>query len=231
MVASSPSTGIRSVAEKAVVTGGRIIRIHATRLGITGVVGADVFVVAIGRRAAHTDFVGTGIVGGTSAPVVARRRIGCVAATGLRIAKVIGASVSIIANQRSAADAGAIITGIACGARVAIVARIGIGDMKTAVCIAGRIARSALVIRAGIAVIARTVVWRVVATARFDAAIVGAGHLIVATKGTELASVGRLAGIRRAGQPIAAHRRFVCASGLGIARIVRARVAIAAING
>ncbi len=97
---------------------------------VTGVVGAEVPVVAIDGGAGGTRPVGANIVGGARVEVVARCAVWKIAATGVGGAAIICTRVVIVAIQQRIGNAGAAIAVVPQGACVAVIAIGYIGDEK-----------------------------------------------------------------------------------------------------
>jgi len=109
-----------------------VVDVHATSLRIANVVGTDIAVVTVGRRAPDTRPIGAGVAGGAGVAVAARGRIVGVRAASGRVTVVVGADVAIVAVRRQAAHARPPTAGVVGGAGVAVVARGGIVDVHTA---------------------------------------------------------------------------------------------------
>src|SRR5207237_126785 len=114
--------GVAGGTRIAVVARGGVGSVHAPRLGPTGVVGAEVAVVAAERRAAHTLPAGAGVVRGAGVGIVAGGPVGGVHAPRLRPARVVRADVAVVTARRRAAHARAARADVDRRAGIAVVA-------------------------------------------------------------------------------------------------------------
>jgi len=105
--------------------------------GVTGIVGTDVAVVAVGWRTAHARAEYAGIIRSTGVIVAALSDVVRILATLRRVAGIVGAYVSVVAVRRRSSQAGSARTCVARGARIPIVALVGVVGVRAAV---GRIA-------------------------------------------------------------------------------------------
>ena len=103
--AKAAGARVRRRARVAVVAGRRVVRVDAAGRRTARVVGADVAVVAVRRRAADAEAAGAGVGRRAGVPVVARGRVVRVDAARRRVARVVRADVAVVAVQRRAADA------------------------------------------------------------------------------------------------------------------------------
>src|SRR5207244_1342767 len=90
----------------AVIAGDGVGGVDAARSWVAGVGRADVAVVAVGRRAAHTGPRGAGVSRGTVVAVIAGDGVVGVDAARSRVAGVGGADVAVVAIGRRAAHTG-----------------------------------------------------------------------------------------------------------------------------
>ena len=168
-----------------------------------------------------------------------------------RVAGVPGTQVPVVAVGSHTAHAHGVGAGIRCGAGIPVVASQGIrkigaarGDVQSRLCrhshrrsphrsrlTGGRQARIALC--ASIAVVARRGVRSIEATAVRVTGIIGAGVAVVAIGSrTPHADRGRAGVARGAGISIGARCgvRRIHTTGLGIARVIRARIVVVAVD-
>lgn len=96
-----------------------------------GVIGTGVPVAARSGRTAGAGSTRTGISRGAGISVIARSRVVHVRAAYGRIAEVVRAHAAIVAIPGRAADAESSRAGVACGARISIVAGIGVWSVDT----------------------------------------------------------------------------------------------------
>jgi len=109
-VAAAATASVVGGAGVPVVARVGVVRKDATRGRVAGVGGADVAVVADGRRTAVAGAAAAGVVGGAGATVIARAGVIGVDATRGRVARVVRAGVEIVAIQsRAGATGGAAV--------------------------------------------------------------------------------------------------------------------------
>lgn len=147
--ASPAGASITHCARVAIVTPNLVGQIETALLRIADIVSTEVAVLAFQRLAALALASVAEIACGAQAPVFARIAIvGSVHAAALRIARVVGAGVLVIADN-SRPDADILVAGVCCGAGVAIIA--GYACLRFVFAAALRIAG---VLRALVAIIA-----------------------------------------------------------------------------
>jgi len=125
------STDVLQGTRVIVITRGFIEHELATELGVAGVVGARITVVASQFHSSRA-FTQLAEVGeGADVPVVARGFVQGEDAPLGRVAGVIGADISIVAHRRPCEHAGTFFAMVPIGARIAIVTEFIIGGMGT----------------------------------------------------------------------------------------------------
>ena len=110
-------------AETSILTRSSIVGMIAASLSITRVIGADVVVAAIQRRSANTLPPRTAIGGGTGMTIITIARRRYKEATGIRVARVRGAHIVIVADDPCTRLAGARTTTVLRRTNVTVVAR------------------------------------------------------------------------------------------------------------
>jgi hypothetical protein len=175
----------------AVVADGRVVRELAAGDGITGVVRADVLVVA-GQRGTGAHPAGAGVGLGADVAVVAGGRVVDVDTTEQRARGVVGAEVAVVAVDRRT-RAVALRADVVLGGEIAVVAGARVVDGDATL---GRVAG---VVRADVAVVAGQ---RFTARARAVGADVTRGAGVAVVAGARVvggdATLGRVAGVVRA---------------------------------
>src|SRR6185295_13313674 len=211
----------------AVAAGRGVVGVRAAGRGIAAVVGTDVAVVAVRRRAPDTRATGTGVVGRTRAAVVAGLGIVRVHAAASRVAAIVRADIGVVAVRRRAPDTRATGTGVVGRTRAAVVAGLGIVRVHAAA------SRVAAVVGADIGVVA-------VRRGTADACATGTG-VVGRTRAAVIAGLGivrvhaaasRVAAIVRADIGVVAVRRGTadaCATGTRV--VGRTRAAVVARRG
>jgi len=99
--AGASKTHVAARACVSVVAGESVVRVDAPSSGITAVVGAEVSIIAVDRRAADARACATRVAGGAHVPVIAGEGVcGVDAGASNRVATVGGAGIAVIAVQR-----------------------------------------------------------------------------------------------------------------------------------
>ena len=124
--AGAGGAGVAGGAGIAVVTRGAVVGIDTTGLRVAAIIGANVAVVAVGRRAADALATGADIEGGASIGVVAFHRVVDELATDPGDAGIIGAQVVIVAGQCFTAKTGSSGALVVDGTDFTVIARGGI---------------------------------------------------------------------------------------------------------
>ena len=146
---------------------------NASRAWVARITGADVGIVAIGRRSPHATAFRTGVIGRTGIGIIARESVVGVDAPGGWIARIIGADIGVVAVRRRTADTTTDRAGIVRGTGVAVVTRGRVVGIHTS---GGRITG---IIGADIGIIA--IRWWTADTATVRAGVVGGTGVSVIT--------------------------------------------------
>ncbi len=92
-------------ASVAVIAGDVVGVVHASCIGVAGIVGAEIVVIAVYGGTGNARAVGAGIVRGAKASILAGGSVGGSLAPGLEITSVVGAGVVVAANDGCARSA------------------------------------------------------------------------------------------------------------------------------
>ena len=218
--ANAVGTFVARGAGRAIFAVGQVAAVLALRLGVTSIISARIFVIAVRGFASHAFAVFANIAGGAGVAVIATGLVGKLGAAGQRIASVGRAGIAVIAGaglerfaRAAGADiaAGAVVEVIASqsverenasaqriaaviGARIAVAAdRLGPGE---AAAVLARIAVGAgVVVRAGAVYVGVDAAGYRIATVGSARIVVIARHWIAGRARPSLANVAGRAGI------------------------------------